>query len=257
MSRYDRADIYDIAFSWDIEPELSFVRELWDRYGSGPLRCIYEPFCGTGRLVVPLAENGFECVGVDLSERMLDILKHRVAGRDLPLQVERQDVQGYVCAEPVDVVVTLIDSFRHLTSQEAATNGMQSFQQSLRSGGLLIIGLEVGEPPAEMDDLNTWEMERDGVVIEAAVFSLRQQGDEPGTILSRSAIFISYPDGREEELVHDEPMRGYSRTSLIELATESGQFEFLAGFNYGDLDAKEPTEFDEPGGNSVFVFRRV
>lgn len=255
MSWYDRAELYDIAFSWDIEPELVFLGDIWQRYAAGPLSRIYEPFCGTGRLIVPLAEQGVECVGVDLSQAMLACLNRRVADRDLPLTVTQSDVCDFRCRPPVDLVVTLIDSFRHLVTEAAAADALRAFHASLRPQGLLIVGLQIGEAPIALDEHNAWEMERDGIVVETAVFSLRQPGPESGTELMRSVLFATYPDGRTEEIVSDEPMRLYTRESLIKLAEDNGPFEFLAAFDYHELNAAQPTEDDTADGNTVFVFR--
>lgn len=256
MSWYDRAELYDIAFSWDIAPEIEFIRALWERFGAGSLTRIYEPFCGTGRLIVPLAEQGYETIGVDCSAAMLSCLPRRVAGRELPLTTACADVSEFHCQPPVDLVVTLIDSFRHLTTVAAASQAMRAFHASLRAGGLLIVGLQIGAAPIELDEHNAWEMERAGTLVETAVFSLRQPGEEPGTDLLRSVLYVTYPDGRSEEIISDDPMRLYTRESFQKLAARHGPFKCLAAFDYYELDATQSTEDDEAGGNTVFVFRR-
>jgi 2-polyprenyl-3-methyl-5-hydroxy-6-metoxy-1,4-benzoquinol methylase len=129
MSWYDRAEIYDIAFSWEIEPELDFLHEVWNQYGQGKLHRIYEPFCGSGRLLVPLAEQGHECVGTDLSAAMLDCLRAKIGKRGLPIEVHQADVCTYQCAPPADMGVTLIDSFRHLTTAESASAAIHTLGQ--------------------------------------------------------------------------------------------------------------------------------
>lgn len=257
MSWYDRAELYDIAFSWDTAPEIEFLRALWQQYGCDKLTRIYEPFCGTGRLIIPLAEQGYESIGVDCSATMLHCLERRVAGRDLPLMAARADVNEFRCQPPVDLAVTLIDSFRHLTTEAAAAQALRAFHASLREAGLLIIGLQIGAAPIEFDDHNVWEMERDGTLVETAVFSLRQSGDEPGTDLLRSVLYVTYPDGRTEEIVSDDPMRTYTRASFLKLVSEQGPFECLAAYDYYALDADQPVDDDEAGGNTVFVLRRA
>ena len=41
--------------------------------------------CGTGDMVVELEKRGCEVIGVDLSEEMLTIARHKLAGLDRPL----------------------------------------------------------------------------------------------------------------------------------------------------------------------------
>jgi len=70
----DFAEYYDFdhAITLDVEFYLDFARQC----GSP----ILELACGTGRLVVPLAEAGFEVYGIDLSENMLAVRHRRNIG---------------------------------------------------------------------------------------------------------------------------------------------------------------------------------
>ena len=47
---------------------------------------ILEPFCGTGRILIPLAEDGHELVGLDQSRNMLDRARTKIAKLPLPAQ---------------------------------------------------------------------------------------------------------------------------------------------------------------------------
>ena len=49
---------------------------------------ILEPFCGTGRILIPLAEDGHEMVGLDQSEQMLDRARTKIA--ELPPAVGKR-----------------------------------------------------------------------------------------------------------------------------------------------------------------------
>ena len=54
----DDAELYDIAFEWDIEEEVGWLLE---RLGSP--RSVLEPGCGSGRMLEPLARSSF-CITV-------------------------------------------------------------------------------------------------------------------------------------------------------------------------------------------------
>jgi len=54
---------------------------------SGPLR-VFEPFCGTGRIVIPLALAGHTVVGLDLARPMLDRARMKIAR--LPEEVQQR-----------------------------------------------------------------------------------------------------------------------------------------------------------------------
>ncbi len=74
MAEYvDFAEYYD--FDHAITQDVGFYLDFAHRCRSP----ILELACGTGRLVIPLAEAGFEVYGVDVSENMLAICRRKVA----------------------------------------------------------------------------------------------------------------------------------------------------------------------------------
>lgn len=53
--------------------------------GQWPVASVLDVACGTGDMAVSLAERGCTVTGVDLSEEMLAIARHKLAGSDKPL----------------------------------------------------------------------------------------------------------------------------------------------------------------------------
>lgn len=72
----DDAEIYDIAFDWDVSAEVDWLLE---RLGSPA--SVLEPGCGSGRMLAAFADRGVEVAGIDLSAPMLDLARGRVGGR--------------------------------------------------------------------------------------------------------------------------------------------------------------------------------
>lgn len=69
----DLTDFYDTL--WEHRGDSHFYIELAKKHG-GPL---LEYGCGTGRLLLPIAEQGIECCGIDSSRKMLDVLENKVS----------------------------------------------------------------------------------------------------------------------------------------------------------------------------------
>ena len=76
------AEIYDAHETKTDDVEL-IRRLIADR---GNLR-ILEPFCGTGRICIPLVEDGHAIVGLDQSEHMLDRARSKIG--ELPAAVQK------------------------------------------------------------------------------------------------------------------------------------------------------------------------
>jgi SAM-dependent methyltransferase len=69
----DEAELYDIAFDWDLSEEAAWLVE---RLGPD-CRSVLEPGCGSGRMLAALAVRGLEVVGIDTSEEMLTLARAR------------------------------------------------------------------------------------------------------------------------------------------------------------------------------------
>ena len=77
------AEIYDrVEYSTE---DVAFVSRLIATLG--PLR-VLEPFCGTGRVLLPLAEAGHTVTGLDSSRAMLDRARRKLGG--LPEEARRR-----------------------------------------------------------------------------------------------------------------------------------------------------------------------
>jgi SAM-dependent methyltransferase len=67
------ADLYDLIESG--VQDVDFIRRLCA--GQPPLR-ILEPFCGTGRVILPLAQDGHQVTGLDQSNAMLERARRKL-----------------------------------------------------------------------------------------------------------------------------------------------------------------------------------
>ena len=77
MTDYDiYARFYDLDHG-DLDADLFMIQQLAARSGSP----ILELACGTGRVLLPLARQGYQVTGVDLSAAMLDVARRKAAAR--------------------------------------------------------------------------------------------------------------------------------------------------------------------------------
>ncbi|WP_046497468.1 class I SAM-dependent methyltransferase [Streptomyces odonnellii] len=101
--------------------------------------------CGTGRVMIRLAELGYECVGVDLDESMLAVARREAPG--LPwIRADLTEFDPTAAGVPADfdLVVAAGNIFPLLaTGTEAAAVGRLA--TALRPGGLLVAGFGLDE----------------------------------------------------------------------------------------------------------------
>lgn len=143
-------DDYDhFAFYYDLEyqnydNDWPFYRELGRRAGANPR--VLELACGSGRVALTLAKEGFRLTGLDLSAKMLEIAQQK-AGKLAPeVQQRLRFVEGDIRkldetlgAEEFDLIFIAINSFQHLLTQQDQLACLRSVRRHLAPAGLFII----------------------------------------------------------------------------------------------------------------------
>ncbi|MCA9832549.1 MAG: class I SAM-dependent methyltransferase [Thermomicrobiales bacterium] len=137
-------ELYDLEHA-DFAEDVELLLELAD-LGDGP---ILELGCGTGRVLLPLAEAGHSVVGIDSSEPMLSVARQRIidSHEQISAHVIQGDmtelarVEGGPCGPcgPYGLVIASLNSLMHLTTPEAQRMAIQGSWELLASGGRLVI----------------------------------------------------------------------------------------------------------------------
>src|SRR5712671_3151934 len=119
-SLYDSPEIYDVAFGWDLEMELTFVESCLRRHVVDPVRRIVEPACGTGRILAALAARGYEVLCYDLSPGMVAFASAKLARAGG--QVMRGDMTTFRPPGRFDAAINLVNSIGYLLEEGAVAS---------------------------------------------------------------------------------------------------------------------------------------
>ena len=156
MPRYvDYAEYYDHnhvggPMTEDIPFYVRFAEET-----GGP---ILELACGTGRIVIPVAEAGFKVHGLDLSENMLEVARQKIKERGLSDRVTLTlgDMAGFdLPVKDFSMAFIAARSFMHLFTQESQLGCLRCVKRHLKPGGILVMDLyapsfgRLAQPPEE------------------------------------------------------------------------------------------------------------
>jgi SAM-dependent methyltransferase len=139
MDRYDiYARFYDLDFG-EADADLFMYQQFASRCGSP----ILELGCGTGRVLLPLARQGYQITGVDLSLPMLRVARSKVAAEDLSEQVtlSQQDMRELELGDRFNLAFAAINSFMHLLNTEDQLAALARIRHHLNPGGLLLLDL--------------------------------------------------------------------------------------------------------------------
>jgi ubiquinone/menaquinone biosynthesis C-methylase UbiE len=123
---FDR-DCFDSALDFLVE---RFPPQVFSR--------IFEPGIGTGRIAIPLAENGYHITGVDISEKMLLVLKKRLAGsgRSWPVRFQKADVTELPFSDGAFDIVIAVHLFYFIRQWRKAA---EEALRVVRDGGPVVL----------------------------------------------------------------------------------------------------------------------
>lgn len=95
--------------------------------------------CGTGKMTRRLARAGYDMIGIDLSEEMLDIARYEHEAQDILYL--HQDMREFELYGTVAAVVSLCDSMNYITSEEDLLLVFRLVNNYLDAGGVFIFDM--------------------------------------------------------------------------------------------------------------------
>ena len=140
---YDYPKYYDVLFGSDWKAEFDFLEDCFDKHTPRVVRRLFEPACGTGRLLIKFAQAGYEVSGNDLNAKAVDYCNARLKRNSFPTTTIVGDMSDFRLRRKVDAAFNTINSFRHLPSETAAENHLKCMAAALAKGGIYVLGLHL------------------------------------------------------------------------------------------------------------------
>lgn len=168
---------------------------------------VLELGCGSGRLLLPLAQAGHTAVGIDASAEMLTIAREEIARADPAVQTRLTLVQGDMTRfdlphKPFDTAVVFCNTLLHL-DETGLGQMLRHTAAHLAPGGRLLI--DVPNPFAlaaleEDEDMTTPTLERtfyDPQTKQQVAQYVQPQLDASRQILTLHWTFVPQQNGRD------------------------------------------------------------
>ncbi len=250
---YDYPQYWDLAFRDETRQEADFIEAVAEKYCEFPVRRLLEPGCGGGRLVVEMAARGYDVTGYDLNERAVRYVRQRLKRRGLAAEVFVGDMREVRARPPVDIAFNTLNTFRHLTSENDALRHLELIAESLRPGGVYVLGFHLLPPDAEESCVERWSARhgatRVGVTLRVMDFDRRKRLE-----VIRFSLRVR-SKRRELRIVADYPYRIYQAHQFRNLLSKVPQFELCGVYDFW-YDIEDPLDLDNELGDAVFILRR-
>ncbi len=142
MEEYDQwASVYDAIYG-EHTPDISFyVKEAKKAHGP-----VLELACGTGRILLPMLKAGIEAHGVDISGKMLGVLKRKASSLDLKPSVYLADMRTFKLKKKFSLIIVPFRSFLHLITIEDQLKTLKNIRSHLAPNGKLILNFFYPSP---------------------------------------------------------------------------------------------------------------
>lgn len=102
---------------------------------------VLELACGTGRLILPIAEAGFTINGLDLSTDMLDICEQKLKQKSLSAELINSDFALYEKPDYYQTIFISGGSFQLLTDYEQVKKTLAVIYKNLKPGGSFLFDI--------------------------------------------------------------------------------------------------------------------
>jgi SAM-dependent methyltransferase len=250
---YDHPRFCDIAFRSETPLEAAFVEAACRKYCPFQARRLLEPGCGAGRLVAEMAGRGFQMTGFDLNRPSLDYLRRRLARRGLRADVFEADMADFRLPEPVDAAFCTVNTFRHLLTEQTARRHLECISESLRPGGIYILGFHLLPMDASEEDTERWT-ERQGRT--QVTVTLRVLSTNRRRRIERLRVSVLARVGAKEVRLRDEfSFRMYTAAQFRRLLASVPSLELCGVYDFW-YEIDYPMELNDDRTDTVFVLRK-
>lgn len=248
MASYgDFAYYYDsLTGNVDYEKRCAYIKSLLAENGVGE-GILLDLACGTGTVAIRMSEMGYDVIGVDASEDMLNIAQEKKmeSGEDVMFlcqKMEELDLFG-----TVNAAVSTLDSINHVTDEDTVREIFRRVSLFMEDKGIFIFDVNTPYKHREILGDNTFVYDMDDV------YCVWQNSTDEN-LLTRVSLDIFEKDEEDEETYYryceEFSEKGYELEKLKQWLEEH-KFEVLG--IYEEL-TKDSVSADTQ--RAVFVARK-
>jgi SAM-dependent methyltransferase len=214
---------------------------------------LFEPACGTGRLLFRLALAGYQVSGLDLNAKAVEYCNARLARFGLPAAVRVGDMTNFRLPHKVDACFNMINSFRHLMSEEAAKSHLMSVAKCLVRGGLYVFGLHLSPTAIAPVTDEAWSARRGHLQVNTRLRAVQRN---PRRREERFVMVCDvYTPCRSLHLEEQLVFRSYTAPQLQKLLSQVPQLETVAAYDFS-YQLRRPIEVSAATEDVVYVLQK-
>ena len=212
------AQVYDL-FQDNVPYEewAAYLKELLKEYGAED-GLVLDLGCGTGSMTQLLAEAGYDMIGADNSEEMLEIAMEKRAAAGLDILYLLQDMREFELYGTVRAVICLCDSLNYLLEEDDLLTTFKLVNNYLDPNGLFIFDFNtVYKYETVIGDSTIAENREDCSFIWENYYTAEDQINEYDL-----TIFVKQQKDLFRKFTETHLQRGYTLETMKRLVEQSG-----------------------------------
>lgn len=211
------AKVYDQLQEIDYGEMIAYYERIWDKFNIQP-KLILDMGCGTGNITLPLAEKGYDMIGLDCSEEMLEIAAEKARAKGQDILFLKQDMSEFELYGTVDAMICALDGVNYLIEDGQVEKMLRLLHCYLEPGGLLIFDVNTLYKFREILDGQSFVYDEEGVY---CVWSNAFDEGE-GLCDFELNFFLENKDGSYTRRDEYQTERGYEIEALQEMIRRCG-----------------------------------
>jgi 2-polyprenyl-3-methyl-5-hydroxy-6-metoxy-1,4-benzoquinol methylase len=129
--------IWDAVYGKFANEELDFILKQFSAVNGKEVGSVMDIGCGTGRYIIPLAKKGWEVLGIDSSQQMLEILKQKASSEKVQVRAVNTAFEDYTGTGKYDLIVSLY-CIIYILSTDSLLSFFQKVKESLGCNGVFV-----------------------------------------------------------------------------------------------------------------------
>ena len=252
-SIYDYPVYYDVIFGADWKKETNFLEAAFKKHAQRPVKSVFEPACGTGRLMVKLAQRGYKVAGNDLNPKAIAYCNKKLAKAGFAETGVVGDMSDFSLKKPVDAAFNLINTVRHLPTEQHARDHLKCMASALAPGGIYLLGLHLMPTEGKPIPGESWLAKRGTLTVSSHMWT--KKIDIPGRMEHLGMnldIHTPTKQLRIEDVMH---YRTYTAAQMRELIGKVPTLECMETYDFL-CEIEDPVTIGPRTEDVIYVLRK-
>jgi len=237
----------DLTKNIDYKSRASYFNSIIKKFNGNTSGILLDLACGTGSISEEMAMLGYDVIGTDISDGMLNIALDKKFESGLNIQYLKQDMRELDMFGTIDNTLCVLDSLNHLSNLEDVKKTFSKVSLFAEPNGLFIFDMNTIYKHKEVLSNNVYIYETDNVFCVWENF-YQQEDDRVDISLN---FFERSENGSYQRYIEEFSEWAYNVQDILNILDSVG-LELLA--MYDDDSFNPPHEKSE---RIVFVSRKV